>query len=167
MANNTTKAQPITATGIATLMAKGAPLATITSSPDGTYGWRSYGRMTVAGKDGASKEAYKFKKGFSDFQTAIAAAIVYARRHHKLDDADLAIGEYVAPERKGFGGGKRLVDSPAFQAAAALAAKFKLPAGVKKALAPSTPAPAPELAPAKEAPKRKDALKAAATKKTA
>lgn len=137
-------AQPIASTGVATLTVKGLPLVAITAAVDGTFGWRSHGKMTVKTRADANgvqgtQEQYRFKKGFADFQTAIAAAICYARRHHEIADADVAIVAYVAPERGNFEP-QRLQDTAEFKAAAKLAAKFKLPTEVKKALASATPA---------------------------
>jgi hypothetical protein len=132
---NSTAAQPIVSKPVASLTHAGVAFATITQAPDGTFGWRSVGRMTVKTKDGKETQRYGMRKGFADFQTAAAAAMVFCRRHGmKLDDAKIAVAEYVAPP-KTHPFGQSMVDTPEFKAAAKVTAKLKMPAKVKATLA--------------------------------
>lgn len=138
-------------TGIATLLIAGEPIVSIMLASDGSFLWRSRGKLALKAKDGKEHLASRTHHGFADCQTAVAAAITYLRRCWTKEVADGAVtlGAFVAPARAGFAP-KRLVDSEDFKAALGLAAKIKMPADVKKALAAAAAAAA-EAAEAAEA----------------
>ena len=119
--------------GIATLTDGGMPIFGITRASDGTFGWRTHGKMKIQGRLGP-KLAYKFKKGFDDFEIATAAALCYYAKYYRVNDETLEVVAFFAPERKGLGG-RRMVDSEEFAAAMKTTRKFSIPSAVTKALA--------------------------------
>lgn len=127
-----TETKKSVAKGIATITNAGAPVFAITKSDDGTFGWRSHGMMTITGRDGKSKRAYKFKKGFDSVQVAIAASLCYLARHAEVSKPEVV--DYIEPERKGLPN-RRLQDTAEFAEALKVAKSLKLPASVKKSLA--------------------------------
>lgn len=159
-----TKAAPVAdkSQGIATILIAGKALATVTRQGD-TFGWRTHGKINVKGRDGKAKLVYKLKAGLPDLKTAIAASLVYLKKHSAFKPDDVVVGDYQAPTRTGFGG-KRMTETKEFVEAAELASKLKLPSSVAAA------AKGPQIVPASRAEAREQAkamapAKAAASKK--
>jgi len=119
--------------GIATIMHNGSPIMTITKANDGTFGWRSHGRMDLIGRDGSAKKGYKFRKGIETPQAAIAGAICYLGKVAEVIPSTLEIIDYIAPER-GFSPNRKLENTEAYAEAMKLTKKLKMPASMKKAI---------------------------------
>lgn len=127
------KKKPTPTTGLATITLEGVAIAAVTYSPDGTFGWRSHGKMEVIGRDGETKSGYKFKKGFADMKISIAAFIVFATKSyaHEFDVADIEVVDYIAPERVGFGKTK-MQDTQEFADALKAVKGLKIPLNIRK-----------------------------------
>lgn len=119
--------------GIATIMDGKSPVLTITLATDGTFGWRTHGKLMLKGRGEGRKLAYKFKKGFESFQVASAAALCFYGRQFPLDADAIEVADYFPPSRSG--SGRKLVDTEEFAAALKVSKAFKLPASVKRAIA--------------------------------